>query len=356
VRRALRRALRRIRARAHGHGDHDHGGGRWGAIPELPTLSIFPPGHPGNDGCPPLLEPDWRAATSADYMRDDDPVLGFCLDGKAWALPWWVMKNHHVANLTLDGTPRLVAFCEACSSAALFDPVIDGTRHSFRVAGHYNGSHILRDEQTGSIWGPFTGEALNGTRKGFVLERLPLYQCRWEEWRTLHPATLVAHEPPEAREGHGAKHSPGNFHMSRSFRRSLARPLDERLAPSALVLGVKVDGVARAYPLERLDTAGPVVNDSLAGRPIAVIHPPGTLMAAAFDRTVGDQALVFEAGPTGAVVDREHRTRWSHTGEALDGPLAGHKLPFVRSGIEEWYIWAAYHPATTIFDGDAAKA
>jgi hypothetical protein len=139
------------------------------------------------------------------------------------------------------------------------------------------------------------------------------------------------------------------------MRKSLARPLDPRLPMSALVLGVEVDGATRAYPLERLDAAGTAVNDTLGGRPIVVLHPAGTLMAAAFGRAVGDEVLDFEGGAGDGVVDRQHRTRWNHAGEAVDGPLAGQTLPFVRSGIEEWYVWAAYHPDTTIFDrtGDA---
>jgi hypothetical protein len=119
---------------------------------------------------------------------------------------------------------------------------------------------------------------------------------------------------------------------------------------STMVLGVEIDGAARAYPLDRLDAAGTVVNESLGGRPIVVIHPPGTLIAAAFGRGLGDDVLSFEMSPENEVVDREHGTRWSHAGEGVDGPLAGQQLPFVRSGVEEWYVWAAYHPDTTVFE------
>src|SRR5262245_48413304 len=81
----------------------------------------------------PLNDARWVEARRADHMRADDIVLGFQAGGGAWALPWWVMKNHHVANLTLDTKPVLFTFCENCSSGAAFDPVLDGQRLVFRL-------------------------------------------------------------------------------------------------------------------------------------------------------------------------------------------------------------------------------
>jgi hypothetical protein len=43
-------------------------------------------------------------------------------------------------------------------------------------------------------------------------------------------------------------------------------------------------------------------------------------------------------------------------GDALDGPLSGRKLTFVRSGIEEFNTWAAHHPGAEIFGRTPEKA
>ncbi len=82
-----------------------------------------------------LNDPVWRGADAAEHMRGDDPVLGIYLGGKAWALPWWIMKNHHFANLRLDGQPVLVGLCEMCSSSAAFHAVIDDQPLTFDQAG-----------------------------------------------------------------------------------------------------------------------------------------------------------------------------------------------------------------------------
>jgi len=57
----------------------------------------------------PLEKVVWLSGREADHMRSEDAVLGLSSgSGMAWALPWWVLKNHHVANLILDGLPAMV--------------------------------------------------------------------------------------------------------------------------------------------------------------------------------------------------------------------------------------------------------
>ena len=64
-------------------------------------------------GCPhefhtPLENPVWLSADQDGHMRPEDPVLGILLDRGAWAIPWWIIKNHHVANLMLERCPIMV--------------------------------------------------------------------------------------------------------------------------------------------------------------------------------------------------------------------------------------------------------
>jgi hypothetical protein len=116
------------------------------------------------------------------------------------------------------------------------------------------------------------------------------------------------------------------------------------------VLGVEINGQARAYPISILDKTGWVVNDTLGQKEIVFLHKPGTRLAIALSRQLGDATLVFNQAQDGQIMDQKSRTHWNYSGEAYAGTLAGQKLSFVPSGVEEWYIWAAYHPETEIFD------
>ena len=80
----------------------------------------------------PLTASGWLLGHSAKHMRPEDPVLGLLANGVPYVLPWWIMKNHHAANLTLEGRPIVVKLCEMCSGAAAFDPVVEAPGLPFK--------------------------------------------------------------------------------------------------------------------------------------------------------------------------------------------------------------------------------
>jgi len=309
-------------------------------------LKLFQPGYSPRFSVP-LDQPIWRSAAAADHMRPEDPVVGFVLNGNSWAIPWWILKNHHAANLTLAGQPLLVTLCERCSSAAAFDPRVRGRRLTFRIVGMYNGTHILGDDQSGTLWTPFVGEAVSGRLVGIRLRRLPAYQAHWKDWRAWHPETLVAFGAERLRGGHSSVDRPGLSFIDREMRETLVR-WDDRLPASDLVLGVRVGRHARAYALEDLGRSGGVLQDSLGGEPIVILHRRGTLLAAAFRRRLDNQPLAFELRGR-LFVDRQSGSAWGLDGVAGSGPLAGRRLAYVPSGVEEWYQWAAANPDTEIY-------
>jgi hypothetical protein len=315
---------------------------------ELPEARFFGAKQLADSWHQPLNDPVWTDAYG--HLRDDDPVLGLYLNRQARALPWWIMKNHHVANLVFDDLPVLVTLCEMCSGAAAFRAEVEGRRLAFRLRGQYNATILLDDASTGSLWSPFTGVALAGAMKGAALEQLPLSQCLWSEWLAMHPTTEALYGEQALREGHGCEYSPGSPGIAPGMRSTMIRPLDERLPHNTLVLGVENGAHARAYPLDALARIGPVLNDSLGGAKIIVRCRPGTLQALAFHRRVGDRVLAFGYAETRGVFDEQTGSVWNEMGEAVSGSLAGTQLVYLKSGIEEWYAFAAYHPDAEIFE------
>ncbi len=296
----------------------------------------------------PLVAPEWVDANAATHMRPDDPVLGYVAGDEAWAIPWWILKNHHVANITVGGESLLLTLCERCSSAAAYDARVHGQPRTFGVRGLYNGTHILADVETDTFWTPFLGEAMNGPDRGLRLERRRLDQATWVDWLELHPQSMVAFGTPEMRLGHGSEDSPGSPGLGGRMRSSILH-VDERLPENQLVLGVVIGELARAYPLPRLEAAGPLLVDRLGEQALVVLHKPGTWLAAAFKPEARrNQPLTFRVNDAGAIIDGTTGSRWSVAGIAKEGPLAGQVLDPVQYSLEEWYIWAAQHPQTSI--------
>ena len=120
-------------------------------------------------------------------MRDEDFVLGLVLSGQARAYPWWIAKNHHVVNDTVAGVPVTVAFCEQCTGGAAFARTVGGRVLSFAVAGVYNGTIVIKDRETGTLWAPFSGKGLEGPLAGRTLERIPVCSATGTSGRRAIP-------------------------------------------------------------------------------------------------------------------------------------------------------------------------
>jgi thiol-disulfide isomerase/thioredoxin len=301
---------------------------------------------------PPMEAPTVLPADRAAHMRDDDVVLGIVVGGEARAYPWWIAKNFHAVNDTVSAAPVAIAFCEQCTGAAAFRRELDGRVLTLETAGVYNGTIILRDRETGTLWAPFSGQALEGPLAGRRLERIPLSLTRWAQWRARHPTTGVIWGPTQVRGGHGSWYEPGKWGIVGEMGATL-QEWDPRLPENTLVYGLEVPGGRRSYPLTALKAQG-LLDDTVADVP-AVLLALGEFEAVAFDRRVDGRSLTFQPLSGAAVMqDRETGSAWSAEGVAVSGPLQGERLARLEGYVVEWHVWAAYNPDAEIFGGGAS--
>jgi hypothetical protein len=239
-----------------------------------------------------------------------------------------------------------------CSSGIGFDPVVDRARLAFGFEGVWQGTAILYDRDTGSLWMHFTGACFDGPRAGRTLRPLPTgTHTSWAAWKRDHPDTDVM--------------APDERFASRYFRRDQCRsgdtylpadfdatigPRDARLELSDLLLGVTVGATNRAYPLARLAATAGVVEETLEGVPVTVWYQADSRTAVAFDARLDGRARSFARRDEG-FVDRETGSRFDLDGRCVDGSLAGKRLERVPSLLSEWFGWFAHHPATTVYGG-----
>jgi len=128
-------------------------------------------------------------------------------------------------------------------------------------------------------------------------------------------------------------------------------PLSEAadLDPDEPVMSLSLGAEARAYPV-RILMWHEIVNDVVAGTPVAVTYCPLCNAALVFERTVDDRVLEF--GTTGklrhsdlVMYDRQTESWWQQfTGEAIAGDLAGTRLDLVPSRMEPFDAFAERHP------------
>ena len=132
---------------------------------------------------------------------------------------------------------------------------------------------------------------------------------------------------------------------------------DDWLRPKEPVILFEIDGEARAYPLQIL-IWHEIVNDELAGIPIAVTFCPLCNSAITFDRRL--DGVVYDFGTSGklrnsdlVMWDRQTESWWQQlTGEAIVGELNGSKLKFLASTLVSWNDFKSFHPNGRVLSKD----
>lgn len=123
----------------------------------------------------------------------------------------------------------------------------------------------------------------------------------------------------------------------------------QKLSNTEPVVGFEINGVARAYPL-RILTWHEIVNDVIAGIPIAVTYCPLCNAAIVFDRRIDGQQLEF--GTSGKLrnsdlimYDRQTHSWWQQfTGEAIAGALTGKELKMLPARLEAFGRFIVRNP------------
>lgn len=301
---------------------------------------------------------DWSGVAGADAeplkLDPAEPVIGVERDGTARAYPLRVLRRHEVVNDVFD-EPLLVSYCPLCGSSIVADRTLDGEATVFGVSGLlWRGDLVMYDRATRSLWSQLLARAINGTLVGTRLGLVPSSLISLGEWRRQHEETAVLLPPPisglindgaadleQYRAGYdGDRDSLIGFDGGGS--RGLSR--------ATLVVGVRHDGLARAYPFPAVREAG-VINDTVAGLPVVVTTTAGGSLGA-YRRTVDGRELEFAAA--GERHLRADGSRWERaTGRAVDGPHEGRRLAAANAEPPMfWTGWSSFHPETTVYGED----
>lgn len=304
------------------------------------------------DAIPPIDNPPYEPVEGGEWLDSRDLVLGFvAADGQAYAYPTKILNLHEIVNDELGGEPVLISYCPLCRSGIVYDRRLDGRTLSFgNTSALFESDLVMFDRETLSYWFQVRGEAIVGDLTGARLTPLPSTTTTWEEWRSLHPETLLLSRDLgfgrnydsdiasglEAALNNGRFPSPVSEHAR-----------DGRLNAASLVLGIEHNGGNRAYPIEELGSIA--VNDTLGGDRIVVFVQEAGPAAAAFVAETSGRALTF-AYRDGTFVDEETGSEWPLTGRAESGELAGAALEPLAIRTTFWFSYASAFPDAEVHE------
>jgi hypothetical protein len=301
---------------------------------------------------PPLDNPPAVPAKSAT-LSGETQVLGIVLDGQAHAWPMGILIPHHIINESIHSRPVTAAYCPACRSGYIFDPLVEGQRLTFEPVSVHRRNMIMRDRETGTIWQHETGQALMGKYRGKTLEILGGELSNWKAWRTEHPETTVCALPKGYRHpsplgpvferllDHGPEHivGPGLFGV------------DERLGQHTFIAGVVIGDSATAYPMEVLQRRL-IIHDQVGKHPIVIFYDAPSDRVRCFSMDALPQGTTFVIQDN-RLHDPVSGQDWDFSGKAKDGTK--NALTAIRIQRQWWLAWSEYHPGSQLFAANSSK-
>jgi hypothetical protein len=209
----------------------------------------------------------------------------------------------------------------------------------------------MRDEETGSFWQQITGTSIAGPLKGAKLTLVAQDELTFGLWKKEQPkGTVLAPLPRDA-----ASYETATWESEIAKLPTVIHATKGTLSDRETILGVSLNGAARAFPLRKLTIQSPVLIDDVADEPIMLVLGPDGKSVRSFSRKVGTETLEFygrgggNSGDPWVLVDSNSLSDWNFEGCAVSGDMKGQCLQQIYALKDFWFDWQHYHPNSSIY-------
>jgi len=314
-------------------------------VKHLVPLDKIRSGGPPKDGIPSIDDPKFVRAVDVTFVADKDIVIGLEINGDARAYPLSILVWHEIVNDKVGNIPVAVTYCPLCYTNQVFERTIDEKVVEFGTSGKlYNSNLVMYDRLTDSYWSQALGQAIMGELTGYELMAISFDVISWEDWKKIHPETLVLTRDTGYVRAYGVDPY-GDYYTDPQ----IIFPVDnrdDRMHPKEIILGFHEDGVYKAYKQLNVESSV-VINDQVKNKPILLVSLfSGN--ARVFDRTIDGEVLEFTYKDN-KIFDTKTNSEWNYDGVAVSGDLVGTELNRLSFSPGFWFEWVAFHPQTEVY-------
>ncbi len=276
----------------------------------LPRKEIFG-GGPARDGIPAIDNPKFLPSGEVDFLRDGDLVISMSVDGETRAYPLRILVWHEIVNDKIGEKAFAVTYCPLCGTSMVFDRNVGGRELDFGVSGLlYQSDVLMYDRQTESLWSQLALKGVSGEHANTSLKWLASEFMNWNRWKERYPeGKALSTETGYPRDYSRTPYD--GYEKSDAIYFPVPKKRKE-LPNKTWVLGLIVNGQAKAYPLDRLPD-NRALEDTLGGKSIELSYDAAARYTSAKDR---------------------------ETGKLLPGVQV------------YWFAWQAFYPETELFKGE----
>jgi hypothetical protein len=188
---------------------------------------------------------------------------------------------------------------------------IDDKVFTFGISGRlYKSNVLLYDHQSESLWSQLMEKAIAGPMVGTQLKKVVSVRVKWRTWRKKQQNTLVLSDNTGFARDYATDPYEGYYRLG-----SLMFPVGDvrkDLPTKERVLGLTVQGGAKAYAITRITRQPGIIEDKIGDTVISIhISKDGEITNVTDDR--------------------------------------GESIPHIFS---YWFAWQAFHPDTAVYKRD----
>jgi hypothetical protein len=307
-------------------------------------------GGPGKDGIPALTDPAFVSADAANFLSDNDLVLGVLIGNVVRAYPHPILDWHEIINDSPGGMNLSITYCPLTGSGIAWDRNQSGGPTTFGVSGLlYNSNLIAYDRGTNSNWSQMRLQCVNGPLQGTEAQTYRVIETNWKTWKQLYAQSEVVSVNTGYSRPYG--NYPYGDYKTSPFLIFPAANDDGRLGRKDRVHGVIIGDRTKVYPLASFGDTTSVINDVFNGTPLIAVGNTQKNFAAMYQRRLTDGtelSFVPLQDEFPAVMADNEGTKWDVFGRGLSGPRAGQSLEHPRAYTAYWFAWAAFFPNAEI--------
>lgn len=315
----------------------------------IPVAEVFD-GGPGKDGIPSLDNPIFVNAnsTEANYLNDDDLIVGVVKGNDVLAYPHIVLDWHEIVNFKIDGEPLTVSYCPLTGTAFGWKGFTDGSESTFGVSGLlYNSNLILYDRNTDSLWSQLKLLCVNGSSVGDEPVSVNVIETDWATWKLHYPNTKVLSLETGFSRNYG-QYPYGPYKSNHDFFLFPFSPYNTTLPSKERVYAIIDNDKAKAYQFSSFQN-GKLIKESFQGHEYLIIGNDHFINS--FKLTGNQTNLNFELENNDSELffkDNEGN-KWDIFGRAIEGPRMGEVLGTSNSVVSFWFAIAAFYPDPVIY-------
>ncbi len=277
-------------------------------IPFLLHPGQFSHGGPPPDGIPSIDLPTFSAVSdAAGWLEPSDLLVVLTRNGIERGYPFRILTHHEIVNDTVGGDPIVITYCPLCGSGIAYERTIDCEPVEFGTSGLlFNSNLVMYDRRTRSLWMQIGGQAVFGSMSGQRLTPVAVDVVRWGEWSPHHPDAEILDRGGGYRDYSYDPYDGYDTDYSVWF--PVQNVEDGRFHPKAVIFGIKVGGIHKAY------------------------FEDAVIQNAPFEDAVGEIVVRVERDESGLVTFTD----------LADGRV----LPKER---DFWFAWYAFYPETRVY-------